>query len=326
MASLRLSIIVPVFNVEGYLHRCLETCSQQDISLDEYEIIIVNDGSTDQSLSIAEEFAVRNPNVRVYSQENGGLSKARNVGLEKAQGEYVWFVDSDDFIAKNCLNSLLHKCQTMGLDLLAFCTAKVTEMDVTESHLFGDGMGELVLDGPTAMSKGLIKKMGAPLFIIRKAFLDDNGLRFTLGIMHEDEEFVPIMYYLASRVSFTSRICYYVYVRTGSIMRTVNPQRLKDLLTVMNSLYRFSKTIAKCHRYLFSQRIALLIDSSFKLCRRMPEEEGHVFEGMLRENMHLVRQMVRSRQLRFQVAGMLLLCFPKHMVDVYNVLLKMARR
>lgn len=299
---------------------------RQDMPPVDYEIIVINDGSTDQSLTIAEEFAARNPNVRVYSQENGGLSRARNAGLEKAKGEYVWFVDSDDYIAENCIGSLLLQCQSKNLDLLALCTAKVTDAAVTDNHLFDDEMAGMVMDGPTAMRKGLIKKMGAPLYIIRRSFLEENRLSFIPGILHEDEEFVPRMYYSASRISFTSRICYYTYVRADSIMRTVNPKRLADMITVMNSLYRFSQTIVSQHRYLFSQRIALLIDSSFKLCRRMPEEEGHVFEGMLRENMHLVRQMVRSRQLRFQVAGMLLLCFPKHMVDIYNVLLKMARR
>ena len=325
-SDMKLSIIVPVYNVEGYLLRCLDSCMQQDIPQGEYEIIIVNDGSTDGSLSIAKRYSSEYSNIIIISQQNGGLSRARNAGLERATGEYIWFVDSDDYIAENCLGSLLHQCKSMNLDLLAFCTARVTDSEVKENRLFGDNLAAIVLDGPTAMRRGLIKKMGAQLFIIRKAFLEENQLSFFPGLLHEDEEFVPRMYYLASRISYTSSICYYSYVRMGSIMQTFNPKRLTDMITVMDSLHRYSQTIVSRHRYLFSQRIALLIDASFKLCRSAPEEEARKFEGKLRENIHLVKHLLHSRLLKFQIVGALLLCFPHHMLDIYTALLKLTRR
>ena len=112
-----LSIIIPVYNVEQYLPRCLDSVLQQDIPYEEYEVIVVNDGSPDSSLAIAESYARRYPNVKVVTRQNGGLSAARNTGLEYAKGEYVWFVDTDDRIASNCIRYLCNYAKDNKLDV-----------------------------------------------------------------------------------------------------------------------------------------------------------------------------------------------------------------
>lgn len=104
--KLILSIIVPVYNVEKYLRDCLESLLMQDLSEDEYEIICVDDGSKDSSPAILDEYAEKHANIRVIHKQNGGVSSARNVGIEAAKGEYLWFVDSDDCIMPNCLGQL----------------------------------------------------------------------------------------------------------------------------------------------------------------------------------------------------------------------------
>ncbi|HJS00822.1 MAG TPA: glycosyltransferase, partial [Flavobacterium sp.] len=101
-----LSIIVPVYNVENYLRRCLNSLLDQDLCLDDYEIIIVNDGSTDSSLRIAQEYGNKFSSIKIISQENQGLSEARNVGIRNALGQYIYFIDSDDFIQKKIFNSI----------------------------------------------------------------------------------------------------------------------------------------------------------------------------------------------------------------------------
>ena len=98
-----LSIIIPVYKVEKYLRKCLDSCLHQNISKEDYEIICVNDGSPDNSAQILDEYAAKHPNIRVVTQTNQGLSMARNNGLAVAQGDYVWFIDSDDWIEENCL-------------------------------------------------------------------------------------------------------------------------------------------------------------------------------------------------------------------------------
>ena len=99
---MKLSIIIPMYNVEPYIEKCLLSCLNQNIPHADYEIIVVNDGSPDGSLGIARRIASTVDNMLIVSQENGGLSAARNKGLSYAKGEYVWFVDSDDWIEENC--------------------------------------------------------------------------------------------------------------------------------------------------------------------------------------------------------------------------------
>lgn len=98
-----LSIIIPVYNVEKYVATCLDSVLEQDIGHDEYEIICINDGSTDGSLQILQEYAEKYNNIVVIDKPNEGVSATRNLGIEKAQGEYIWFIDADDWIARNCL-------------------------------------------------------------------------------------------------------------------------------------------------------------------------------------------------------------------------------
>ena len=103
---MKLSIVIPVYNVEKYVNRCLLSVLNQKVSSNEYEIVIVNDGSTDSSLSIVEEMIESYNNVILVSQENAGLSAARNRGLLLAKGDYIWFVDSDDWIDDDSLISI----------------------------------------------------------------------------------------------------------------------------------------------------------------------------------------------------------------------------
>ncbi|MDH6314239.1 glycosyltransferase involved in cell wall biosynthesis [Parabacteroides sp. PFB2-10] len=110
---MHLSLIIPVYNVEAYLEECLDSCLEQDIPHSDYEIIAINDGSPDGSLAILERYAAKYPNITVLSQENRGLSATRNRGIEVAKGEYIWFIDSDDWIEKNCLSSLLGHTEDM---------------------------------------------------------------------------------------------------------------------------------------------------------------------------------------------------------------------
>lgn len=100
---MRLSIIVPVYNVEPYLEKCLDSLLDQNIDKSQYEILVLNDGSTDKSLEIVHKYADKYSNIQEFSHPNKGLSGTRNVGLKNATGDYVWFVDSDDWIRLSCV-------------------------------------------------------------------------------------------------------------------------------------------------------------------------------------------------------------------------------
>ena len=129
-----LSIIVPVYNTEKYLTECLDSLLEQDIDTDDYEIICINDGSTDNSLDILQKYVNEYSNVVVINQQNKGVSAARNRGMESAKGDYFWFVDSDDLVQKNILNRLkniiiIENCDCLSARLYFFndelnCTHK----------------------------------------------------------------------------------------------------------------------------------------------------------------------------------------------------------
>ena len=109
--ELKLSVIVPIYNVENYLHKCIDSLLQQDLSADEYEIILVDDGSPDRCGEICDEYATKHSNVQVIHRENGGLGAARNSGIDVAQGIFVQFVDSDDYLEPMVLGTLVRKME-----------------------------------------------------------------------------------------------------------------------------------------------------------------------------------------------------------------------
>lgn len=236
--GLRLSIIIPVYNTEKWVGRCLESCLQQDIAHEEYEIIVVNDGTPDGAMAVVRGYALKYGNIRIVEQENGGLSSARNAGMAAAEGEYVWFVDSDDYIERDCLSALLVKAEREELDVLCF----------KPYLLFEDGKREVFEipfeeDGKRYEGTAFIVKVGMPpaawCAIYRRGFLSANGLRYMEGIYHEDQEYTPRAYCLAKRISYVDRCVYDYYQREGSIMKSVNPRKAKDLLKVADSLYAF---------------------------------------------------------------------------------------
>lgn len=113
-----ISVIMPVYNVENYIEKCLDSVCNQ--SFKDLEIICVNDGSTDNSLKLLEDYAKRDSRIKIITQENGGIGHARNTGLKNATGEYVLFVDSDDFLCENSLDELYYNINSNNSDLVIF--------------------------------------------------------------------------------------------------------------------------------------------------------------------------------------------------------------
>ena len=125
MTVMKVSLIIPVYNVEAYLDRCLKSVEQQTYT--EAEVIIVNDGSTDNSYKIIDDYVARNNNFFTYKIENSGLGGARNYGLTKATGDYIVFLDSDDYIATDCLEKFVAKAESENSDIVVCNSCDVTE-------------------------------------------------------------------------------------------------------------------------------------------------------------------------------------------------------
>ena len=240
--GLKLSVIVPIYNVEQYLSKCLESLIDQDLSREEYEIILVDDGSPDHCGEICEEYAVQYPNVKVIHRENGGLSAARNSGVAEAQGRFVQFVDADDYLEPNVLKKLVDKMERDHLDVLRFNYQNVNERyEVFEPNKvckpFVDYRDE-VCDGLAFLTERLGYACYACQFMIRRELLEDCA--FKEGVYYEDTEWTPRLLLKANRVTSTEMMVYNYLMRTGSITQSVDEKKkrkvLEDQLGLIDSL------------------------------------------------------------------------------------------
>lgn len=236
---IQLSIIIPVYNVEQYLAKCLDSVLHQNIAISEYEVIVVNDSSPDGSLAIAEEYARKNSNIKIVTRPNGGLSAARNTGLEHALGEYVWFVDSDDWIEENCLSRLLSIATLESLDILCFNLLISYADGRNDKYSIKTQKSDKVLQGKSFVCDVKMPP-AAWVALYKRSFLLSNGLKFYESILHEDQEFTPRAYYLANRIMYVEDYVYHYFQRPGGIMKSPNPKKATDLLKVCESLYLFA--------------------------------------------------------------------------------------
>jgi len=238
-----ISFIIPVYNVEQYLQDCLTSVVAQTYF--DYEVICVNDGSTDGSLAILEEYQKKYNKIKIISQQNKGLSGSRNVGIQAAKGDYLFLLDSDDWIEPNTLEILAQK--QCGEDLVCFNGRRLFEDGRTEEP--DGGIEEPLLTGweyynEYALVSRKFHFVCTVLRLYRREYLLQNNLFFEEGIYHEDNLFTPLACYYAKTVRVISD-CLYIYrIREGSITQSPNVQRLYDIIRIANKLSAFFIPIA----------------------------------------------------------------------------------
>lgn len=245
----KLSIIVPIYNVAQYLRKCIDSLLTQDLSLSEYEIILVDDGSPDACPQICDDYAAAHSTIRVIHRENGGLSAARNSGIEIAQGDYLMFVDSDDYIEPNVLGKLMAQVERENLDVLRYDFRNVNEQ-YEEFHPNKDpkrdvDFSESVVDGETFLNERLGPGCYAWQFILRRDLIIIDGtsnplipsssnplndVLFTREIYFEDTDWTPRMLLRAKSVASTPMVVYNYLWRTGSITLPTDPIKRKKVL------------------------------------------------------------------------------------------------
>lgn len=217
-----------MYNSALFVERCLHSCINQDLLDDDYEIIVIDDGSSDDSSAIASNVLKEHKNARIVRQENKGLSVSRNVGLEIARGDYIWFVDSDDAIEENCLKYIKDKCISSFCDIFSFCASEINNGQ--EHRIFSRKEGK-ICEGKKYICAAM--SVCVPFSIYQKKFLAKNMLTFVPGIFHEDAEFTPRAYYYAKRVVSSNKILYKMFLRPDSITGTPNLQRSQDIFNVV---------------------------------------------------------------------------------------------
>jgi glycosyltransferase involved in cell wall biosynthesis len=201
------SIVMPVYNVAPYLPRCLESLAALTPPAD--EIIVVDDGSTDDCPRILAEFASRLPQMRVIRQENGGLSAARNTGLDSARGKYLAFVDSDDFVEPDAYAEALRLAEDEQLDMVLFNARYHFEGRQADRPIYADAPATGIIPGREWLRQRL--KAGRFLHMVwmhlyRRDFVETNGFRFIPRLIHEDVIWTTKALLAAQRIIYLPRI------------------------------------------------------------------------------------------------------------------------
>lgn len=230
----KVSVIIPCYNVEKYVRECVDSVLNQ--TLKDIEIIIINDGSTDGTRQVLKEYE-EIENVHILDQENMGLSASRNKGLDMASGKYVYFLDSDDEIESDVLESAFGQMEELDLDQLLINAYEYNDGEREkivfiqyENEYEGVQTGRQML---AAMHVNNEYISCVPYRMIRRQLLVDSGLRFYVGIIHEDELFTFKLMMITKRCAFNGKLNYIRRNRVGSITHSIQYEKKWNGLSVL---------------------------------------------------------------------------------------------
>ena len=232
------SIVLPVYNVEKELPVCLESVFSQSFS--DYEVVAVDDGSTDSSLKILEEYAAEHANLKVIHQENKGLGGARNTGIHESSGEYLVLVDSDDYIDHDTLHIFHQYLLANDLDMLMFDAYRVNDTGIiidtiTNKHYEEEftlvSKREALVFEPTGCTK-----------VYRRHLFKSNDVLFPEKLWYEDLATVPKLILHAANIGYLKQPLYYYVQRGGSITHSKNTKRMMEIITAFSSVIEYYKS------------------------------------------------------------------------------------
>ena len=206
----RISVIVPVYNVENYIAKCLDSIMNQTFK--DFECLIIDDGTKDNSIEIASRVVKNDERFKIYHKENGGLSDARNFGIEKANGEYLTFIDSDDYIAPSMLNDAYNMAIKYNSDITCFDMYYMWPEEEAKSISKG---AQFTVSSYKENPSLIFINNSANNKIFKASFMKDK--RFIKGIYYEDLATIPVWIAKANNVSYVNKPLYYYVQRQGSI-------------------------------------------------------------------------------------------------------------
>lgn len=239
---MKLSIIIPMYNIENYIEECLQPLVSQESEY-EYEVLIINDGSKDKSRDLAEKYIQGLNNFKIIDKKNGGLSSARNTGLNHAIGKYIFFLDGDDFISIYEIFNMVTLAEEYDLEVVIGNGMYYFE-DTSKTIIFHQGKAlekfRSIVTGKDFMKYMIEKncyKMEVWDKLYNRKFLVCNNLKFEEGLLHEDELFTPLVLEKALRIKYYGNIDYFYRQRKGSINNTIKLKNCLDYIKIANELY-----------------------------------------------------------------------------------------
>lgn len=239
---IKISIIIPIYNVEKYIAKCIASTYKQKFNENQFEVIIVDDESPDNSLNIVKEIAKNHSNIHIISQKNKGLGGARNTGIQNSSGEYLLFLDSDDYLLPNVLNDIINIAIQNNLDILEFGAQGVLPNgDIT--YEMSKNTGGNIYNGVDYYNR--LKYMNSACNkLYKKELLQSHNIYFLEKVYIEDFEFNTRIFYFAQRVMAINNIVAHYLQSPDSITRNTSKEKkekmLNDLIKVLKLTKEFS--------------------------------------------------------------------------------------
>ncbi len=285
----KLSIIIPVYNVSKYLPRCIESVlNQSGIDL---EVILINDGSTDTSGEICEEYAKNDSRVRVFHQENSGVSAARNKGIDNSLGDWISFIDADDWIELNSLNNILNVIDNRNSDfIIARSFINRNGQEKIERYPFSNNMLDKDYKGTDLIIHSIYSRGSIWGVIFKRQFILSNKIKFPLNIKNgEDSIFYSICSIYGEKISFSDSHFYNVYERDGSASR--GNWTFDRVLNMTKNISYINQYIEK-HNNLAQEAVYILNFSKYSVLSNMYNSFSDSFTI---KNYFILREEVKKK-------------------------------
>ncbi len=316
MTEKLLSIVVPMYNVENYVVKGLESTISQGLDPESYEIIVIDDLSTDSSLERARSVAADHPDITVVASDKAGIGETRNKGMRMATGRYLMFLDPDDWFEPDVFRTIVEIMDQQNLDMLNFSYRPVEELPTGEEwcKVWEQSTGERIITGPEYIAGNEVPSM-VWSYAYRRSFLVNNDL-WMQPHMHEDECFTFCALAMCKRIRHLSLIVYNYLRRNGSFMQAYNPRHTLDLLkaesNMINYALRRGLPVDSLAMRMLQQRKDALIWSAVRNAVR----KGYGIESEMADDLkelrllpianpgHSLRKWIFNRWPRFYLHGM----------------------
>lgn len=243
----KISVVIPVYNTQNYLNECIDSVLNQ--SFKDFEIICINDGSTDNSLSILSDYEVSDERIKVISQQNRGLGASRNEGLKLAQGEYVLFLDSDDYLTPDALEKLYNQAYANDLDLILFKIANFNYKTLKESHsdyfdmkFLKEIVNEDIFNWMIVKDCIFDISVTATSKLFKRSLI--SNIEFPEDLLFEDNLFFTKVIFNAKHVYFLDEYLYYRRIRPDSITNSYH-SKFSDCIIIYDEIIEYMKSIGK---------------------------------------------------------------------------------
>lgn len=240
---MKISIIIAAYNVEKFIEKCIYSCVHQNIFKTDYEILVVNDGSTDATADVLNKLTVDVKNLQVIHQENAGLGACRNTGLKHSKGKYVWFIDGDDYLEENILQNIVNEIEKSNLDVLVLNYTTVDEQYNTIATSLNKVAGvKNVVAGSEFYKYNYINSY-TWLFVFKRNLFLNGEITFRENINMQDSEILPKLLINTHRLAFLNKVCYYYVQQVNSFTNNSNGQKrfkyFESIIEVRYSLQNF---------------------------------------------------------------------------------------